>query len=112
MYQGATFILFFVLIYALHDEIKYEINTLNSVSTHPLPPLEQCNGENCFLYLVLEGRGLSKAMSLYDGGVFSLCCIPTFKNSVLKLDVLSMKLTYMYHFIVYCFIWNLIFFHQ
>ena len=38
-YQGATFVLFFVLIYALHDGIKHEINNLNSVSTHPLPPL-------------------------------------------------------------------------
>ena len=47
-YQSATFILFFVLIYALRDGIKYEINTLNSVSTQPLPPLEQCNGEKLF----------------------------------------------------------------
>ena len=31
-YQSATFISLFVLICALHDRIKYEINTLNSVS--------------------------------------------------------------------------------
>ena len=44
---------------------RNEINSLSYSSTHPLPPLEQCNGEKMFSlfsagreYSVLEGRML------------------------------------------------------
>ena len=78
-----------MLIFTLLTD-RNEINSLNSSSTHPLPPIEQCNGEKLFSLFSAGREKVNNGESLYDGGVFSLICIPTFKSSVLKLDVLSM----------------------
>ena len=61
---------------------RNEINSLNSSSTHPLPPLEQCNGGKLFSLFSAEREKVNNGESLYDGGVFSLIYIPTFKSSV------------------------------
>ena len=51
---------------------RNEINSLNSSSTHPLPPFEQCNGEKLFSLFSAGREKVNNGESLYDGSVFSL----------------------------------------